>query len=93
MNEEFEIDIKKLKQRLPIIILIAALIALTAGISGIIKFKHCENKEGYLLDDGSCYVPKNEWERQQLEEKGYFEFNEGNTIEEIWHLLNINNSK
>lgn len=93
MAEEIEIDINQLKQKLPIVILIIALIALVVGISGIVKIKHCENKGAYLMDDGSCYMPKNEWERKQIEEKGYFEINQGNTIEETWYLLNMNNSR
>ena len=64
--------ISKHLSTLRIVVFLVIVVTIICYVVDLNKISNCKKKNGIVLDTWECYIPKDNWERRQLEENGYF---------------------
>ena len=71
LQDEDKDESKKDRQYLMYGLALICIMVIIIGTYQLIQVKVCTNKGGFHMEDKSCYIPKDEQERQEIIERGY----------------------
>lgn len=94
MEDEFDMrNVLELlnSKKVKIVLLIVMVLLLIYSVNKIIKHSSCDKANGFFLENGTCHIPKNDFEREMIiKHQGVKdEYSLDEKLQEQFYLLNL----